>query len=77
MAASPTQAITFIVPGQAQAVEAVITRGAAQTPLPAGLPRGRLKQSVRVGAQRGGGGEVRLTAVPGEDGCYALPAARS
>jgi len=59
------QAITFVVPGQAQAPDAV--RGAAQAPLPAGLAQGRIKQSVRVGLHRAGGGEVRVTAVPGED----------
>ena len=61
------QAITFIIPGQAQPVDAGTTRGAASAPLPAGLPQGTLKQSVRVGTQRGGGSEVRVTAVPGED----------
>lgn len=62
------EAITFIVPGQEQAVEAGATRGgAAAAPLPVGFSQGRVKQSVRVGAQRGGGGDVRLTAVPGED----------
>ncbi len=63
------QAITFIVPGQAQPLEPGTTRGAgaASAPLPAGLPQGTLKQSVRVGAQRGGGSETRVTAVPGED----------
>ena len=48
-----SQDITFIIPGQAQ------TAGAAT--------RGSLKASVRVGAQRGGGDAVRVTARPGED----------
>jgi tetratricopeptide (TPR) repeat protein len=55
--------ITFIVPGVEQEVGPARTRAAA----PAGAT-GRLKQSVLVGTQRGGGGgEVRVTAVPGED----------
>src|SRR5215813_1764663 len=62
-----TSSIDFIVPGQEQPVEAGATRGATATPLASGLTRGRLKQSVRVGAQRGAGGEVRVSAVPGED----------
>ncbi|MBC8119465.1 MAG: alpha/beta hydrolase, partial [Burkholderiaceae bacterium] len=32
-----------------------------------GLPRGVVKQSVRVGAQRGAGGVVRVAAIPGQD----------
>jgi hypothetical protein len=50
------QDISFIVPGQTQAAS-----GAA-----AGL-RGRTVDSVRVGARRGAGDSVRLTARPGED----------
>ncbi|MDQ3445683.1 MAG: hypothetical protein M3496_05830, partial [Pseudomonadota bacterium] len=65
MATTAVQPIVFIVPGQAQPVGA--TRGAAPAPLPAGLLHGVLKQSVRVGAQRGAGDEVRVSAVPGED----------
>src|SRR5438094_3551229 len=41
------------------------TRGAASES-PA-LRQGRLKQSIQVGAARGGGGDIRVAAVPGED----------
>ncbi len=64
MATTAAQPIVFVVPGQEQPTR---TRGAAPAPLPAGLTNGVLKQSVRVGAQRGAGGQVRVTAVPGED----------
>jgi len=47
--------IVFVVAGQADAAP-----GAAST-------RGRLKASIRVGAVRGGGEPVRVTARPGED----------
>jgi hypothetical protein len=67
MAPTRSQPITFIVPGEEQQAAATSTRGVAPAPLPVDLPRGRVKQSVRVGAQRGGGGEVRMAAVPGED----------
>ncbi|MDB5778075.1 MAG: hypothetical protein JWP93_440 [Polaromonas sp.] len=54
--ATSAQAITFAIPGQPQAAE------------DAGAPsHGTLKASVRVGAQRGSGDVVRVTAVPGED----------
>ena len=56
-----TAPITFVVPGQRQT-----TRGGATAVRAAGLP-GRLKDSVRVAARRTGGGDVRVTAVPGED----------
>jgi pimeloyl-ACP methyl ester carboxylesterase/tetratricopeptide (TPR) repeat protein len=65
MASSIDKPITFVVPGQT--IETVKTRGAGGAVPPAGLGQGRLKQSVIVGAQRGGGGDVRVTAVPGED----------
>lgn len=67
MSPSIAKPITFVVPGQAQPIEGGRTRGAAGAVSPAGFGQGRLKQSVRVGAQRGGGGAVRMTAVPGED----------
>lgn len=61
------QPITFVVPGRAQAPEA-LRGGAAPAGVPAAGAPGRIKQSVRIGLQRaGGGGEVRVTAVPGED----------
>ncbi|MEP6608105.1 MAG: CHAT domain-containing protein [Burkholderiaceae bacterium] len=63
MATSKRQPIIFVVPGHEQSVG--VTRAAAE--LPAAAMRGVLKQSVRVGAQRGAGGHVRVTAVPGED----------
>ena len=57
-----TAPITFVVAGQRQA-----TRGGAAAPaLVAGLP-GRVKDRVRVAAQRAGSAAVRVTAVPGED----------
>ena len=65
MATATAQPIVFIVPGQAQ--PAAATRGAAPAALPAGLLHGVVKQSVRVGARRGEGHDVRVTAVPGED----------
>lgn len=57
--------ITFLVPGQRQASR---SGGAASSPLPGDLP-GRVKDAVRVGARRSGGGSdsVRVSAVPGED----------
>ena len=64
MATTAAQPIVFLVPGQEQPAA---TRGAAAAPLPAGLTSGVLKQSVRVGAQRGVGAEVRVAAMPGED----------
>lgn len=51
--ATATQDITFIIPGQLQMA------GAAT--------RGNVKASVRVGAARGGGEPVRVTARPGDD----------
>lgn len=50
------QDIHFIVPGQAQAA-----------PGPGAGLRGRSVEAVRVGARRGAGDSVRLTARPGED----------
>ena len=48
-----------------------ITRGGLLVPaapaLPGGLREGRIKSAVHVGAQRGVGGEVSLTAVPEDD----------
>ena len=55
MATAPKE-ITFVIPGQLQAVSA------AATPT-----RGSLKAGVRVGTQRDGGAPVRVTARPGED----------
>src|SRR3990167_11547106 len=59
MAASAKE-ITFIVPGRLQEPAA----GAAAV---RGRPRGRSSASVLVGAPRGNGDAVRLTARPGED----------
>ena len=52
--------ITFIVPGRRQ-------EPAAATSATRGRPRGRSAASVLVGAPRGNGDTVRLTARPGED----------
>ena len=54
--ATQTPAITFVVPGQA------LPSGQAISTL-----NGTVKSAVRVGARRGGGEEVRLTAQPGDD----------
>ena len=59
--------ITFLVPGR-RSVGAAATRGGAPAtgPLPGGLLAGRVKESVRVGANRDAG-VVRVSAVPGQD----------
>lgn len=57
MATQPSD-ITFVIPGQLQPAGAVAARGR-------GL--GTVKAAVRVGAQRGGGEAVSVTARPGED----------
>lgn len=67
MATPRSQPITFIVPGEAQPTDAAATRGGVPIPAPSAFPQGRVKQSVRIGTQRGGGGEVRVSAVPGLD----------
>jgi len=68
MAAAAPTPITFVLAGTPQAQEpGAALRGAAAPSLPAGLTRGTIKQSVRVGAQRGGAPDVRMTAVPGKD----------
>src|SRR5688572_30373571 len=54
--ATPAQEITFVVPGQA------LPSGQASLAL-----HGSVKAAVRVGARRGGGETVRLTARPGDD----------
>jgi pimeloyl-ACP methyl ester carboxylesterase/tetratricopeptide (TPR) repeat protein len=68
MAAAAPTSITFVVAGapEAQGLAAAM-RGAAPPSLPAGFTRGRIRQSVRVGAQRGGASDIRMTAVPGDD----------
>ena len=59
--------LIFVVSGQEQPAGAVAARGSgAPEPRPT-IPRGRLKQSVRVGARRGAGGDVRVAAEPGKD----------
>ena len=63
MATRESAPIIFIVPGQEQPT--VTTRAPAA--LPAGLARGVVKHSVRLGAQRGTGSDVRVAAVPGLD----------
>ena len=60
--------VTFVVSGVAHVPDrGTVMRGAALPSLPAGLRRGVIKQTVRVGAARGGGSDVRMTAQPGED----------
>ena len=58
--ATSAKDITFVIPGQAQ--PAVTAAGATRGPA-----QGTVKASVRVGAQRGSGEAVRVTARPGED----------
>lgn len=68
MAAAAPTPITFVLAGTPQAPEsATALRGAALPPLPAGLSRGKVKQSVRLGAERGGASDVRMTATSGKD----------
>src|SRR5918992_3768883 len=57
-------AITFVVPGAP--AEAGATRGAGPARR-AELARGKLKHSVRVMSRRGDGGNLRVSAVPGDD----------
>ncbi|KNZ31343.1 MAG: hypothetical protein AD742_17380 [Methylibium sp. NZG] len=65
--ADSPEEIVFIVPGQALPA-AGGTRGSAGAPTaPAFGGRGTVTQSVQVGARRGAGGTVRLTARPGLD----------
>jgi len=67
-AAAAPASITFVLAGTPQAQErAGALRGAAPPPLPAGLTRGKIKQSVRVGAERGSANDIRMIAVPGQD----------
>ena len=58
--------IIFVI-RQAQAGRGDVERGTAPAALPVGLARGRRKQIVHIGAQRGLGAEARVEAVPGED----------
>lgn len=55
---SDTHDITFIIPGHTRPAGFAASRGRAG---------GTVKHSVRVGAQRGAGAPVRITARPGED----------
>ncbi len=60
--------IKFVVSGQLRPLKTgALARGAAPAQLPAGLPRGKVKQSVRVAAHRGEGADIRLAATPGKD----------
>ena len=54
--------ITFIIPGQAQTQAAAATADDTRS-----RAQGTVKVSVSVGAQRGGGDVVRVTARPGDD----------
>src|SRR5206468_1195458 len=64
--ASMAAPITFVVAGASESrdITAAARGGPALSPLPAGLARGTVKQSVRVAAQRGGASEVRVKAQP-------------
>jgi hypothetical protein len=66
MPSKPRAPIAFLATGRPLPIDAGAMRGGAP-PLPIALSHGRLRQSVGIGAERGGGMEVRLTAVPGED----------
>ena len=57
----------FIVSGQEQPAGATATRGSGLAQSRPTIPRGRVRQSVRIGAQRGAGGEVRVAAEAGKD----------
>ena len=59
--------IVFIVPGQALPAGAATRGGAAGAAAPGFGGRGSVTQRVQVGARRGTGGSVRLTARPGLD----------
>ena len=56
--------ITFVVPGYPTPAG---TRGGAVPPTSATAGKGILKQSITIAARRGEGGDVRVSAVPGED----------
>jgi hypothetical protein len=58
--------VVFVVTGQERSATGAVRGGEAPESRPAIL-RGRVRQSVRVGAQRGDGAEVRITAEPGKD----------
>ena len=57
--------ITFVVPGQDQSQLRGAERSMGSEPLPNAFARGRVTQSVRVRAERAGGAEVAVSAVPG------------
>ena len=58
MSTAPAGSIDFVVPGSSRVQEPdAVSRGAAPPALPQGFTRGSVKQSVRVGAQRGGGSD--------------------
>ncbi len=59
--------LIFVVSGQEQPAGAAAARGSGAAEPPPAILRGRLKQSVRVGAKRGAGDEVRVAAEPGRD----------
>ena len=58
------KSLVFVVSGREQVG---VARGGRVPESPPAALRGRVKQSVRVGAERGGGAEVRLAAEPGKD----------
>lgn len=63
---SAAEPVIFIVSGQEQSVTGASRGGAATTPIDPQFDGGTVKQSVRVGAQRGGQ-DVHMAAIPGED----------
>jgi tetratricopeptide (TPR) repeat protein len=68
MARAARPSIKFVMSGQLRPPEtAAVARDAARASFSAGLPRGKVKQSVRVVAHRGEGADIRLAATPGED----------
>jgi hypothetical protein len=58
--------LVFVVSGREQPAVGAARGGGAPEP-PLATFRGHIKQSVRVGAGRGRGAEVRLVAEPGRD----------
>jgi len=58
--------VVLVVTGHEQSAAGVARGGGPPQSRPDAL-RGRVTQSVRVGAERGGGADVRITAEPGKD----------
>ena len=66
-APSSSKPITFVVPGQGSASRGALDEDTSPPRLPPEFQRGQLKDSVQLRATRGGGRDVPLEAVPGDD----------